>query len=196
MIKKKKRLKLKKLIIVLTLLLIAMIILLAIVSDKDINEHKAKLEYINGTEWNHELYPEEMPKFIRYYEGNLDGKNIGKSIYYVVTEALPKYIKQLKDFNEAEIREYYSSNEEIIGIDLGITTEIDFVNLIKRMQKLEKTELEFEEYYFDKNTIKTESNSTKGNLYIKYKGCEKIQITVRAYNNFKSGISSVKYYAY
>ena len=172
-----------------------MILILNLAKSKDeITLSKEKLAYINGTKWKNEIYPKGMPAFIRSYSGKQTAHNLGKNVYYVATELIPKYNKNLKDYSEKELKEYFDDNRELILINFGIKTERDFMNLMKEISKIDSNTFDLQNFYIDEDTIKKEENHTKAILYIKYEGSNEISINIKALNDIKIEESSVQYY--
>lgn len=188
----------KRLIILCTLMicvLILVMLLIRVVTLKDdVTISKAKLEYINGNEWNNETYPEKMAAFFRAYEGKQTAQNIGKSMYHVVTELIPKYNKELKGMSKSKIKEYFRDNEKLVSLDFGIEYESEFENLMDSVLELKSDNLELESYYIDIASIKQSDMSTSAVLYIKYKDNNEISINFRVLNTVQANISSVQYY--
>ena len=135
-----------------------------------------------------------MPKLFRYYSGELKSKNIGKSIYYMANEVIPRYYTQLKQLSDEEIEKYYKKNKKTIYLDTGKIEVNNFILLINEIKKINNQSLELEEYYIDKDSIVAQNNSTKADLYIKYKNNDAIAIKIQVLNKFKDDVSSVKYY--
>lgn len=194
-----KKKKYKKIIMIyigiLLFIILFLIGILSLVNNTSIEKKvENKLTYINGNEWNNETYPEGMPKFFRYYSGGLTAKNIGKSIYYISTEAIPRYNLELKEFSDEEIKDYYDKNKSAIFLELGDISKDKFVSFINEIKKIELENFEIEKFYIDSDSIVKENNSTKANLCIKYKGANEILIKIRALNSFKQECSSIKYY--
>lgn len=153
-----------------------------------------KLEYINGEEWQNELYPDGMPALFRSYSGELTCQNIGKSFDYVVNTVIPKYVKDLKQCNEIQVTEYFENNKEIIGLEIGITDKEDFYKLIQKIQTSVKADnVEFEKFYIDSESIDKRSNITKADLYVKYKDCDELVLNIRINGSKISNLSSVQY---
>lgn len=190
----------KKIIILIVILIILIFILayiLLILSAKPtkVDLAKEKLAYINDTtQWEDETrYPDNAAAFGRAYQGDLTIMDIGKSMYYVVTDVLPTYYKDLKDASEEKIEKYYDKESESIYVDLAIKNKTKFVNLIKELQKLSGDTITLESYRIDLDTIKTGANYTKAVLYITYKGNEEIALDITANNVISSNCSSVEY---
>lgn len=194
----KKKLNKKKiliLVVILAVLLIFLILLLNSVKTKsELTLSKEKLAYINSTEWNNEIYPKGMPAFIRVYSGKQTTHNIGKNIYYVVNEVIPKYNKNLKDYSEEELKEYFEENRELILLNFGIRTERDFMNLMNKILKIDSNIFSLQSFYIDENSIKKEKTNTKATLYIKYEGSSQISIDIKVLNDIKENETSVQYY--
>lgn len=198
------KLKIKKSkIITLIIFLIVLIFILAYIllilkaKPKKADLAKEKLAYINDSEqWEDEtVYPDYSAAFGRAYQGDLTIMDIGKSMYYVATEVLPDYYKDLKDATEEEIKEYYNKESESIYINLAIKKETEFVNLIKELQKLSGDTITWESYRIDLDTITIGASYTKAILYITYKGNEEISFNVKANNVILPNCSTVEYSA-
>ena len=190
----------KKIIILIVILIILIFILtyiLLILNAKPtkVDLAKEKLAYINDTtQWEDETrYPDNAAAFGRAYQGNLTIMDIGKSMYYVATEVLPKYYKDLKDSSDKEIEKYYDKESELIYIDLAIKNKTKFMNLIKKLQKLSGDTITWESYRIDLDTITTGADYTKAVLYITYKGNKEIPINITANNKISSNCSTVEY---
>ncbi len=186
--------------IVIILLLIALITVVAMIitivyinSTNDTLISKKKLEYINGKEWNNELFPDEMPKFYRSYNGKLTAQIMGKSIYYVATELIPEYYTKLKNLDDKLLNEFYNNNSDKIKIELGITTNNDFNEFIKELNKLNNDNIEFESFMIDKETIQTRNGKTTAKLHIKYKNCEELIIEITPLTNISTDTSPIIY---
>ena len=194
----KKKLNKKKILIILTILLLILLILvicLKITTKEDeIAISKEKLAYINGENWNEEIYPKGMPAFVRSYSGKQTTHNLGKNIYYVVNELIPKYNNNLKDKDEKELEKYFEKNRELILLNFGIRTERDFLNLVDEILKVDSTNFKVQNFYIDESSIKKEKDCTKATLYIKYEGSKEISIDIKALNEIKNDETSVQYY--
>lgn len=193
--KKLNRKKVTLLIVLLILLIVALIILMKFLHSKDdVTLSENMLAYINSEEWKNETYPTGMPAFVRSYKGKQTAQNIGKSIYYVATEFIPKYNKELKGADKDEIKEYFKENEEMIRLNFGLSYQGEFTNLMNEILKLNTDNLELEEFSIDVNTIRVLEESTRATLHIKYKNCEEIEVGIRVLNTVESASSSVQYY--
>lgn len=187
--------KIEKILVALFIIILILVIAIMYFDYTDSTKaSRKKLEYINSDEWNDEIFPEGMPKFIRNYNGNLTAQNIGKSIYYIVTEAIPEYNIQLRDKNEEQIKEYFNSNKENIALDLGITEENDFIMFMREIKKVRIDTFEIDSFSIDSETIISKSTYTTGDLYIKYKDCNEICFKIRVQKDKQQNISAVKYY--
>lgn len=189
----RKRLTLLCILMICALILIMLLIKVITLKD-EVTISQAKLDYINSDEWNNETYPDKMPAFFRTYEGKQTAKNIGKSMYHVVSELIPKYNKELKGMSKSEIKEYFEDNTKLIALDFGIEYESEFGNLMDSVLNLKSDKLELESYYIDIGSIKQSDMSTSAVLHIKYKGCDEISINFRVLNTVQANISSVQYY--
>lgn len=187
----------RKVIKLILILLVVMLILLGIIIYYSMTDEllisKRKLEYINSEEWNSELYPDGMPAFYRSCSGKLTAQNMGKSIYYVVTELIPKYYSNLKGFDENALKEYYEKKHDIVQVELGISDENKFVELIKEIQQIDSDNIEFESYYIDEESITTKNGRTSANLYIKYENCDEIVLKITALKNTQDDSSPIIY---
>lgn len=194
--KNKKILKNKiiKKIFIFCILILAIIILLILINNINENDIEEKLKYINGTEWNDEIYPEGMPTLFRLYEGKLTSQNIGKSIFYAITEVFPKYNRELKEATNDQIKKYYEKNKSEIFKSIGSVSETEFILLVNEIKSLAIDKYELESFYIDIDSIIIKNGYLKSNLYIKYKNSEEIYVKIQVLNDFKTDTSSVKYY--
>lgn len=195
--KKEKKLKIGIIIgLVLIFSIILLIILLKTYNSSNAKKSEQQLKYIMSDEWNDELFPKGMPAFIRSYSGELNAKNIGKSIDYVVNTVIPQYKKDLYGKDEKEITKYYNKNKNAIIIDTGIDNIDDFKKFINEIViKTKSNDLKFESFYIDENSIEEYSNKTTAYLYIEYDGCAEVDLKIEALKNIEKQISSVKYFA-
>ena len=154
---------------------------------------KRNLDYINSEKWNNELYPEGMPAFFRASTGNITAQNMGKSIYHVATELIPEYNKKLKNANEEEIKKYYNEKQEIIRVELGISTEKSFVKFMNEVKKLNKENIEFESYFIDIDSIETSTGKASAQIYIKYKDCEELVFKITAARKISNNTSPIAF---
>ena len=188
----------KKILIIICLLSILLVICVGILIyysfiNTTISPQK-QLEYINGEEWQDELYPDGMPALFRNYSGSLTCQNIGKSFDYVVNIIIPQYAKILTNFNQTQIEEYFETNKEMIRCDIGITNKEDFYNLIKKVQISVKSDnIEFEKFYIPLDSITKHSNITKAELHVKYKYCDELVLNIRINGTKISNLSSIQY---
>ena len=194
-----KKINKKKIIIIsiiLFILLLTVLILFFKLSEKkdELNISKEKLVYINSAEWNNETYPKGMPAFVRAYSGKQTAQNLGKNVHYVVTELIPKYYKNLKDYSDKELKEYFEENRELILVNFGIKTERDFMNLMHEIFKVESSSFKLQNFYIDEDSIRKNEKNTKAVLYVKYEGSNEISINIKALNDVKVEESSVQYY--
>ena len=194
---KTKKGKIIVLILILVLIIFILGIILLILSATSTSEKLAseKLAYINdGTQWEDEtIYPDYAAAFGRAYQGDLKIMNIGKSMYYVVTEVLPTYYNELKDATDEEIDKYYDKESEAISINLDIKNKTKFVNLVKELQNLSGDTITLESYRIDLDTITNGANYTKAVLYIKYQGNDEIPINITVNNTISSKYSTIEY---
>lgn len=194
----KKRKKNKKIVLTIIGLILLILFLILIIKyiylTDDLLISKEKLKYINSEEWNNETYPKGMPAFIRAYKGNQSTHNIGKSIYYIVTELIPKYNEKMKELSIEERKEFFEKERELVLINFGIKAERDFMNLVDEILKLDSQNFELESFYINENSIKTIDSATKAVLHIKYKNCKEIKINIKALNTVQIDSSSVIYY--
>lgn len=182
--------------IILGIILITIISVIYSLSTANLRQARKQLQYIISEEWNNEKYPTGMPELIRNYSGQQKAQNIGKSINYVATKVIPHYNEELKNANEKQISKYFEKNSKIIEIDIGIDKSTDFKDLINEIsQKSTAQKLEFESYYIDENSIKQSNRMTEANLYIKYKGCEEIELGLKIHNEKSKTVSSIEYLA-
>ena len=192
-----KRRKIILLILILIVLILILGFILLILSTRPTTADLAteKLDYINDSEqWNDEtVYPDYSAAFGRAYQGDLTIMDIGKSMYYVATEVLPKYYKDLKDASDKEIEKYYDKESESICINLAIKNKVKFVNLIKELQKLSGDTITWKSYRIDLDTITTGANYTKAVLYITYQENKEIPINITANNTISPNYSTVEY---
>lgn len=187
--------KIAILIFILVIVMIALIILLKVFeANDDLAISKEKLAYINSEEWNDELFPKGMPAFLRSYSGEQTSYNIGKNIYYVADELIPKYNKNLKDLSEQELKEYFEENRELIEINFGVRTERDFMTLMKKILKINSTSFQLQNFYIDESSVMKSDSNTKATLYIKYDGADEIKIDIKVYNQLQETVSSIMYY--
>lgn len=196
--KNKKNNQKTKIILGVILVIIAIIVISVIysLSTADLRQAKKQLNYIISEEWNNEKYPTGMPELIRNYSGQQKAQNIGKSINYVATKVIPNYNEKLKNADEKQISKYFEKNSKIIEIDIGIDKFDDFKKFINEInQKSKSKKLEFESYYIDEDSIKQSNKMTEADLYIKYKGCEEIELGLKIYNEKSKIVSSIDYLA-
>lgn len=189
---KKQIRKIITVLLIISVILIMIVLVMNFISQE--SKSRKKLSYINGEEWNNELYPEGMPKLFRYYSGELKSQNIGKSIDYLINDVIPKYHTQLKELSNEEIEKYYKKHKKTIYLDIGEIEVNKFVLLIKQIKGINNQSLEIEEYYIDKDSIVMQNNSTEADLYIKYKNSDGFFVKMQVLNKFKDDVSSVKYY--
>lgn len=194
----KKKINIKSLLIILFIIILILILLLivfSIMNSKDLKIAQEKLIYINDSEqWNENtIYPDYAAAFGRAYEGDLTIKDIGKSMYYVATEVLPKYYKDLKSASQEQIEKYYKNNSESIRINLAMTNSTEFSNLVKVLQSLSGDTISWKSYRIDLDTIKTTPNYTKATLYITYSENEEIAFNIIANSKINSNYSTIEY---
>lgn len=193
-IKKIDKKRIKKVIIFLCLLLIICLACIAYIyfTDEELVA-KRKLDYINGEEFNSELYPEGMPLFFRTTTGSLTAQIMGKAIYYITTDLIPnKYYPMCKQMDEDALKIYYGENQELITIELGINHQEEFISFMTELKKLEKENIVFEEYYIDQETIKSKNGKTSANLCIKYNDCEEIVFLITTLTTTSEKSSPIK----
>lgn len=190
--------KIKKMLILLGILLCILVLgwICYYIKNQDVIQAKKNLEYINDSkQWNREevRYPERASSIKNVYEGELTIKDIGKSMYYFVTEVIPKYYNELKGADKNAILEYYAKNSEIIAIDTGIDNEEDFGSLIQVIQKLNSESLTLDAFTVDKDNTKAKSSYTETILYITYEDNKEIGFRVKIYNQIKKDASTLIY---
>lgn len=187
--------KIKTCLLLLMILVVILIIAIIYIYKNDSNnEEISKLRYIYNQEWNDEVFPKGMPEFIRNYEGELTAQNIGKSIYYVITDSIPMYNKTLSDKSDEQLKEYFQNNKVGISVDFGIENELDFIRLIKEIEKIYSEEFELEKFYIDESSIIPTLTNTTADLYIKYKDCEEVKLKIKVSSDKNNNMSSIKYY--
>lgn len=190
--KNKIRKKFVKILIIFMILLIFCMSVILYITSK--NSSQTQIEYINSDEWNGELYPDGMPNLFRNYSGSLTCQNIGKSFYYVTNTVIPKYAKECKNYTQTQIEEYFENNKESIALDIGIRKKEEFYDLITKINNLtDLSELEFEKFYINAETVNKQSGVTKADLCIKYKNCDVLTLNVRINSSKTSNVSAVKY---
>lgn len=194
--KEKDRVK-KSFIKILIFLMFLLVIFISVALYFYINQNDSpqkQIEYINGSEWNGELYPDGMPNLYRNYSGSLTCQNIGKSFYYVTNTVIPKYVKECKNYSKSDIEKYFEENKEDIALDIGIRKSEEFCNLINKInESIKKDEIEFEKFYIDAESVEKKSGKTKANLCIKYKECDELILNIKINSSKVSNVSSVKY---
>lgn len=182
--------------LVLLFSVILLVVLLKTYNSSNVKNSEQQLKYIMSSEWNDELFPKGMPAFIRSYSGELNSKNIGKSIDYIVKTVIPQYKNDLYGKDEKEITKYYNKNQKSIMIDTGIDNIDDFKKFINEIViKTQDKKLEFESFYIDENSIEEGTNNTTANLYIEYVGCAEVEVKIEASNSIENNMTSVKYLA-
>lgn len=187
----------KKIILICIVILVIVLLILIWKRPSNLSIAKEKLKYINNDEqWEEEtVYPEYAAPLKRAYEGELTIKDIGKSMYYVSTEVLPMYYKELKNASNKKIVKYYKKEKESISANLGISNQSQFVKLIEKLQTLNGDTITWNSYRIDENKIKTSSDYTKATLYITYSGNKEISFNIQVSNKKSYDISPILYTA-
>lgn len=199
MSKKQKKSKIKLILAVVLIVIFILIIVLSILLRKPTSLKLAiqKLEYINSSnveQWEEgTFYPDGSAALGRAYEGKLSIMNIGKSMYYVSTDVLPRYYKKLKDASKDKIIKYYKREAETIYTELAIEKQDKFVELVQSLQKLKGDELKLDSYRIDLDSVKKGGSYTKAVLYIKYSKNEEIGLNVKISNIISPNHSSLEY---
>lgn len=193
-IKYKNKRKLNPIALLIIIVLIILICLLVLLKNLETYKEKENLKYINSTEWNNEIFPDGMPKMFRQYSGELTAPNIGKSMYYFANSLLPKYKTKFNNYSDEQINKYYKRNKNLIYLQFGKITEKEFLYVMQEIQNTKVSELEFEEYYIDKEKIRKNGDTVSAFLYIKYKNADEISFNIDVKSNSQNDCSSVKYY--
>ncbi len=157
---------------------------------------RQNLKYINDSEqWNREevKYPTRANEIKNVYEGDLDIKDIGKSMYYFTTQVIPKYYNTLRNATDEEVVAYYEENKKVIALDTGIDEEEDFVQLIQNVQKLQTDVLSLKSFRISEGSVKKQSSYTNASLYILYENNEEIGFEVKIFKQIKENMSTVVY---
>ena len=193
---KEKKSKMKIILICIFILVVVLLILIWR-KPSNLSIAKEKLEYINNDEqWEEEtVYPEYAAPLKRAYKGELTIKDMGKSMYYVSTEVLPMYYKELKNASNKKIVKYYKKESESISANLGISNQSQFVKLIEKLQTLNGDKITWSSYRIDREKIKTSSDYTKATLYITYDGNKEIALNIQVNNKKSYDISPILYTA-
>lgn len=199
MSKKQKNSKIKLILAVVLIIIFILIVILSILLRKPTSLELSleKLKYINSSDveqWDDgTFYPDNSAALGRAYEGNLTVMNIGKSMYYVANDVLPKYYEKLKDSSKDEIIKYFERESETIYTDLAIKKQDTFVKLVSALQELKENELKLSSYRIDLDSIKKGGSYTKVNLYVTYSNNEEICLNVKINNKILSNCSSLEY---
>lgn len=123
-------------------------------------------------------YPMNTIAVSQQYKGNLQMKDISTAVSEFMTGTIPFLKEHTVNMQEKEITEYYSNNSTNIKKKLGNLTELEFLNLIKEIQKLSNEKLEYESSEYLKESIVVDGGDLDVKLQIKYKDENEILIKV------------------
>lgn len=197
----------KKIDLICILIIVALIILI-IVNVININNNKIieekiererEAEILNSLSYKGDrisedvITPAKSYKFFSKYSGNISTVDAYNSFYNMANNIIPNYYKKLKNFTKEQINEYFIKNKKDIVKDLGIDKLEDFTELVQGINELTGENIEFQEYAFDENTIKTEGKVTSADLMIKYKDNKDLKINITLLEEKKDTIIKVKY---
>ncbi len=127
-----------------------------------------------------QIVPENYNFLTRMYEGNVTDTVLYSKIYNFIRKIVPETYKELKDADESLIISYFNTNKETIYSDLGINTEEDYLNLVKKIKEI--GDKEYLSSSFDVSKFETKNKYSKVPLIIQYEGVS-ISIDVCVINN-------------
>ncbi len=183
----------KKIIFVTMLILLIILAVLLIVLKNNIRTPKENLSYINSDEMEEGTFsPDKIHVIIAayVYEGELNPKAISKSTYYFINSIIPEFLKQCTDDEKTD--KYFEKNSENIKINIGITEKEEFEALINEIRKL-SGKLEYENSWFDLDSINRTRHNLETILHIKYKDNPEITVKLTISNKQYRNKTSIKY---
>ena len=115
-------------IIALFVLLILFVIGYLIVINLPVNK-RLRLIYNENKEGNIEIMPTNVTELFMDYEGSINQRSIYKAMYLFADEIVKSYYDKLKDYDDAQVKEYFSKNYNDIQRELRISDENEFISL-------------------------------------------------------------------
>ena len=94
-------------IIALFVLLILFVIGYLIVINLPVNK-RLRLIYNENKEGNIEIMPTNVTELFMDYEGSINQRSIYKAMYLFADEIVKSYDDKLKDYDDAQVKEYFS----------------------------------------------------------------------------------------
>lgn len=180
----------KYIIIILFLLLIILISLYnTLILIKQKNEINKYIEYINSDYFDTELQtPKYMHVLLESYQGDVEGTNILKSIFYSVNNVIPNISKNCRNIINTKI--YYKTHKIQIQKQIGIDNFKEFNELVKKCRVIEESD-KIEYIKFDIDNIKKTDDGVSAIMHVKYTNSEELKFNIKILNEKFSDKTSV-----
>lgn len=166
----------KRVILIIIVILIGLLIYLLNPSNvareslKNINEQGVLGE---GVE-----LPKNMHVAFEKYTGTVSIEVAAKDFNYLAKTAVPKYYKICKNMTNEELKNYYTKYSKRIALELGSSSEENFVELVNSICKLTSdNKIEFNSYKVIKDSMIYNNNKTTGSIVITYNEDAKLYLT-------------------
>lgn len=179
----------KRVILILILILILFIILYF---SNPITIAKMRLNSLNNSKLPKDI---KIPEYVNFVVETTDIKPESIIKYYnnLVINIIPKYFKKCRNFTDNEINEYFKRNKKIIELEIGVTEEKDFRNIIENIKKLNNDQFNLERYYILDNSIEKNNNETIVYVGIKYQDCDDIYFRSIIEKKYQKEKTSIKF---
>lgn len=179
-------------IIALFVLLILVVIGYLIVINLPVNK-RLRLIYNENKEGNIEIMPTNVTELFMDYEGSINQRSIYKAMYLFADEIVKSYYDKLKDYDDAQVKEYFSKNYNDIQRELRISDENEFISFSKMIKKLNNENIILQSYTINPETVKTEKDGVKFVLIINYENNPKIGFWLKIYNSSSDNEFPIKF---
>lgn len=188
-----KKLNLSKIInLICILVIIALIVLMLIniiniINRKKLEEKAAQenenhimqeLKYKGETVDESVMTPEKSYSFFAQYTGKITTVDAYNAFYNMAGKLIPEYYKNIKNYTQEQINEYYNVNKDSIIESLGIYNQQDFTKLINKIKKLNGDSIKLQNYKFASSTIQSNKDTTSADLIIQYEGNNELILNV------------------
>ena len=80
---------------------------------------RLRLIYNENKEGNIEIMPTNVTELFMDYEGSINQRSIYKAMYLFADEIVKSYYDKLKDYDDAQVKEYFSKNYNDIQRELS-----------------------------------------------------------------------------
>ncbi len=174
-------------LVFMVLILILIINIINIKNQKNIEEEKSQekeVEITNELSYKGErveegvITPEKSYLFFAQYTGKITNVDAYNAFYNMAGKLIPEYYKNMRNYTQEQINEYYNLNKESIIESLGIYNSQDFTKLINKTKKLNGDSIKLQNYKFASSTIQSNKDTTSADLIIQYEGNNELILNI------------------